>query len=195
MLWDHRRSLTRVQPFDGFDRVFRVIDSLDPASTRGFFFDYAFREPGDKKRPGQEWLDRARDFDRGARSLINYCISRGALEAGKPSQAWLNLAKALPDQDAEIKLLVRCVSTADEVDDDVDVNAPLRGKFQEMVGYLDSMTKQAILAKNHLEERIGELPPKMVKRSAVKAALTTRSKNAKNRRTQASVRKRKSPRR
>ena len=116
MLWDHRRSLTRVQPFDGFDRVIRVIDSLDPASTRGFFFDYAFREPGDKKRPGQEWLDRARDFDRGARSLINYCISRGALEAGKPSQAWLNLAKALPDQDAEIKLLVRYVSTADEVD-------------------------------------------------------------------------------
>lgn len=94
-LWSHRSSLPgQMRPFQNFDSVFRVLESLDPDKGESMFFSFrssvniADGEPKEVKI----WLQRACKIDDIARSLISYCIGKAAKLTLEKEQDWVKLA-------------------------------------------------------------------------------------------------------
>lgn len=111
--WKHRAYFPRgIRPFENYEPVLRALESLDPDQNDGRYFQYSFFEENKDvtKGPSQAWIDAAKSLDRGARAVINFCISQAALASGKQDDAWLSAAKVLPKNADRDLVVVRYVT-------------------------------------------------------------------------------------
>lgn len=180
--WEHRHSLADgLRPFDNYDAVLGALESLDPTNEHDRYFNYERPLASGLKNMEQQkhWLNLARTFDRGARSIITMCLSAAAQAAGKPPEVWLKVAGALAsNDDFDMPVIFRIVfSDKDLVDDEVDLNAPERKRLERISAQLDAMLQSSREFKSHLDQRLAAVKEKrLVRKSSLKSAIKHRKK-------------------
>lgn len=163
-LWAHRNSFRHgSRPFEELDPLLNTLEALDPDSASYFYF----RELGarvDKvdllEEPARHWLDRARSLDRGARTLIGYCISRAAAETKDESADWVELAQKVEGTlDTDIKLVRIVIQSAGALKGIVprDEQSVLKEMLQRRVESIDGLAKALADIRGLLIDRIREI--------------------------------------
>lgn len=97
-LWTHRNSLPHGQrPFEQFEAIFRVLQSLDLEATLPRYFAQArlAADPCSENDCTRQWLNAASEIDYAARALIRYCLGTAAAGAADKSRDWVALAEAV----------------------------------------------------------------------------------------------------
>jgi hypothetical protein len=107
--WKHRAFFPRGnRPFENYEAVLRALESFDPDLISGRYFNFGAADDAAKgSNPASEqWIDIAKQIDRGARAIVNFCIRNAATAAEKPGDAWLAVAKVLPEnRDFDISII------------------------------------------------------------------------------------------
>lgn len=163
-LWSHRYSLrSSSRPFSKFDQLLTTLEALDPDSG----FSFYFRELGDRvenanalEDSAKQWLDLARSLDRGARTLIGYCISRAAAETDDKSADWIELAEKVESSlDTDIKLVRIVIQSASALKDVVpkDERSIVREMLQRRVDSLAGLAEALATIRDLLNDRIREI--------------------------------------
>lgn len=120
--WKHRAYFPRgTRPFENYESVLRALESFDPDQTSGRYFHYAAADTAAKGEDpaSQQWIDIAKQMDRGARAIVNFCIRNAAAAAEKPGDAWPAAAKVLPEtRDFDIRI-IKIITENDRKDDPV----------------------------------------------------------------------------
>jgi hypothetical protein len=182
--WKHRAYFPRsTRPFENYESVLRALESLDPDQTSGRYFRYdtADKAAKDEDPASQQWIDIAKQIDRGARAIINFCIRNAAAAAGKPGDAWLAAAKALPEnRDLDFRIIK--IITQNDRKDDPDEQAPdptqihvdfLKKTQKDLLRLIGSGNAVYQVIENSLEALTGNpSKPKPKKRSPAKGAGT-----------------------
>lgn len=163
-LWSHRHSLrSNSRPFAKLDQLLTTLEALNPDSG----FSFYFRELGDRVENAnaledspKQWLDLARSLDRGARTLIGYCISRAAAETNDNSADWVELAQKVESSlDADIRLVRIVIQNASALKDVVpqDGRSIVREMLQRRVDSLDGLAEALATIRGLLNDRIQEI--------------------------------------
>ena len=163
-LWSHRNSFRgNSRPFSKLDQLLATLEALNPDSGSFFYF----RELGDRvesanalEDSAKQWLDLARSLDRGARTLIGYCVSRAAAETKDDSADWIELAQKVESTlDADIRLVRIVIQNASALKDVVpqDERSVLREMLQRRVDSLDGLAKALLTIRGLLNDRIQEI--------------------------------------
>lgn len=166
-LWTHRSSFrSGSRPFEKMDRLLNTLEALDPDNASYFYF----RELGARvekvdslEESVKHWLDLARSLDRGARTLIGYCISRAAAETKDESADWVELAhKVESTLDTDVKLVRIVIQSAGALQDNVprDEQAILKEMLQRRVESIDGLGKALAEIRGLLIGRIQEINAK-----------------------------------
>lgn len=163
-LWAHRRTFRReARPFAKLDRVIETLQALDPDAHSPFYFreltNQASQSGGLEERTSQ-MLNLACSLDRGARTLIGYCLSRAAEDATDQAASWVEMAqKAGSSLDADIKI-VRIITNNSSVFKDmppVTVSSHAKNDLLHKVEYLDELSKALAGIQEDLIARIGRI--------------------------------------
>ncbi len=107
-VWSHRNELPNgKRPFESFEPIFRVLESLDEQSGRVRYFGMLYQAvPEPPEQPATEtWANRAKELDETARSVIKYCLVKAGEAAAAGMEPLLKLAadvKTAEDLDLEI---------------------------------------------------------------------------------------------
>lgn len=163
-LWAHRNSLRgSSRPFAKLDRLLNTLEALDPDSASYFYF----RELGARiddvdllEEPARQWLDLAQSLDRGARTLIGYCISKAAAETKDESADWVELAKNVESTlDTDIKLVRIVIQNAAALKNIVppDERSVLKEMLQHRVEIIDAHAKALAAIRGLLIDRIQDI--------------------------------------
>ncbi|GDY36343.1 hypothetical protein ACINB_22350 [Acidovorax sp. NB1] len=179
-LWAHRNSFRHgSRPFKKLDPLLNTLEALDPESASYFYF----RELGarvDKvdllEEPARHWLDLARSLDRGARTLIGYCISRAAAETKDESADWVELAQKVEGTlDTDIKLVRIVIQSAGALKDIVprDEQSVLKEMLQRRVESIDGLAKALADIRGLLIDRIREIDAGSSDQTAKSGSVTT----------------------
>lgn len=109
-LWHHRAYYQNGhRPFENFEPIFRLLESLNPEDGRYFYFRGAGSNPNSldyKQSNVQEWVNVSLKIDELARILISYSLQRAAVEAtDEETIKWLkNSISLLHNDDIEVIL-------------------------------------------------------------------------------------------
>jgi hypothetical protein len=163
-LWAHRGSFrSNSRPFAKLDQLLSTLEALNPDSGSSFYF----RELGERVEKvdaledlAKQWLDLARSLDRGARTLIGYCISRAAAETKDESADWVELAQKVESTlDADIRLVRIVIQSASVLNEVVpqDRRSVLREMLQRRVDSLDGLAEALATIRGLLKVRIQEI--------------------------------------
>jgi hypothetical protein len=163
-LWAHRNSFrSSSRPFAKLDRLLNTLEALDPDSASYFYIG----ELGARvnivdllEEPARQWLDLARSLDRGARTLLGYCISRAAAETKDESASWLELAQKVESTlDTDIKLVRIVIQNAAALKDIVprDERSVLKEMLQRRVESIDGLAKALADIRGLVIDRIQEI--------------------------------------
>lgn len=163
-LWAHRSSLPGgSRPFGNLQQLLQTVDALNP--DRPSFF-YA-REIGNLTGRGeqlneqaQQWLKLAQSIDRGARTLVGYCLSKAAEGAVDQAAGWVELARKVQTTlDADIKFVSIIIDNSSMLKDVLpkDERSVVRELLERRVQSLDAMAQASDEIRHLLMERIDEL--------------------------------------
>lgn len=163
-LWAHRCSFrSGSRPFEKMDRLLNTLEALDPNHASYFYFgELGARvdEVDSLEESTKHWLDLARSLDRGARTLIGYCISRAAAETKDDSAEWVELAqKVEATLDTDIKIVRIVMQNAGALSDIVprDERSVLKEMLERRVESIDELAKALADIRGLLIDRIREI--------------------------------------
>ena len=117
-VWEQaRRFPARIAGFEAIDRVIETMESLHPDGGPHYRNDLwrsleGLAANGDDEVG--ELLATAHAIDGIARNLVHHTLSLAAHRAGRDSVEWLELAKALDDEDPLTELRIRIVTVGHE---------------------------------------------------------------------------------
>ena len=161
-LWSHRNELPNgKRPFEGFEPIFRALQSLDPDDTPPRYFRQV-RSAADENDEGSQttqWLGIASGLDYTARILIRYCITVAAQDAVDISRDWVALAGAIAkEEDIDIKIVRFVIANADALNSE---NPDDRGKkkIEDLLKRLEGFSHIATALSTHLRQQLDRNPP------------------------------------
>lgn len=161
-LWKHRTALPNgKRPYETLEPINRAIESLDPENTLPRYFRSA-RPPkneGSEKSETDTWLDTAEGLDYSARMLVGYCLAEAARSAVDRSKEWVRLAESAGAEDGVSEIVIRYVSTSDDLGKGPSQDSKIRQKLQDRLRRLEAFTKFAQVFADELRTRIEALPP------------------------------------
>jgi len=158
-LWAHRRNLpTGQRPFDEFEQIFRVLQTLDLDDPLPRYF----RQPriaaaqDEESDSTKEWLDKAAELDNTARALIRYCLSNAAQEAVDKTRDWVALAEsAAVGKEIDIRAIRAIVEDGEDLIPE-NPDSEERTKMEDLLTRLEAFTAVSASLSLHLR---GKLPP------------------------------------
>ena len=163
-LWAHRNSFrSSSRPFAKFEGLLSTLEALDPNSTSSFYFrdlDNLVRQTDDVDEQPEQWLNLARSIDRGARTLIGYCLSRAVADSTAQAAEWVELARNIESTlDADIKLVRIVVQSASVLRDVLpsDERLVMRELLQRRVESIDKLADASANLRSHMLDRIAEI--------------------------------------
>lgn len=114
-LWHHRAYYhDGHRPFENFEPIFRVLESLNPEDERHFYFSKMGNVPKSiNLEPSniQEWIDVLRRTDELARILISYSLQKATSEAvDEETIEWLSKSISLI-RDDDLEVIVKLVES------------------------------------------------------------------------------------
>lgn len=115
-LWHHRAYYhDGHRPFENFEPIFRVLESLNPEDERHFYFSKMGNVPKSiNLEPSniQEWIDVLRRTDELARILISYSLQKATSEAvDKDTIEWLGKSISLI-RDDDLEVIVKLIESS-----------------------------------------------------------------------------------
>ena len=156
----HRSALPNgKQPFEGFEPIFRAIESLDPNNTTPRFFRHIREIAGkdDEDNQSKKWLEIASELDYTARILIRYCIAVAAQEATDKSREWLTLAEAVANtKDIDIACVRFIFEDVDTMNSENSDNKEKR-EIEDLLTRLDGFTHFANELSSYLRQRLTQV--------------------------------------
>lgn len=163
-LWSHRNSFRgSSRPFRSQEQLLRTIEALDPDRSSLFYareLSNCTGGDGHLDEQAMQWLQLAQSIDRGARTLVGYCISRAAEGAVDQAAGWVELArKVQATQEADIKLVRIIIDNSSMLKDvlPADERSSIRELLERRVESLDAMGQASAEIRRQLMERIDEL--------------------------------------
>ena len=162
-LWAHRSELPNGQrPFEDFEPIFRVLQSLDPNDTTPHYFRQVRSkvDQDDEDDSTKQWLRTASEIDDTARVLIRYCLAITAQEAVEKSREWVALAETISEEkNFDIRIVQSIVDDADalvsENPDDWE-----RATIEGLLKRLEAFTDFSRTLSSHLREQLERVTPK-----------------------------------
>ncbi len=159
-LWAQRSELPDgKRPFEDFEPIFRVLQSLDPDDTTPRYFPLARSAASEKDMPSEtaQFLSIASGLDYTARILIRYCLAVAAREAVDGSMEWVALAEAAArGHDIDIKSVNIISDIADSLypkdSDDLD-----KKKIEDIIKRLEGFTQFANGLAKHLQQQLDDI--------------------------------------
>ena len=146
-LWAHRSELPNgKRPFEDFEPIFRVIESLDPDDTTPYYFRQIRSEVkrNDEDESTTRWLDMASELDDAARALIRYCLVMAARDAVDKSRDWVTLAEAIAEKENNIDINIVNLIMNSEISDD-----PEKAKIEGLLKKLEKFTEFSSMLTSH----------------------------------------------
>ncbi len=163
-LWSHRSSLPGgSRPFGNLGQLLRTVEALDPDRPSFFYArELANRAGADNELdgPSRQWLSIAQSIDRGARTLIGYCISKAAEESVNQAADWIELARKVGSAlDADITLVRIIIDNSSMLTDALpaDERSSVLKVLGQRVETLDLMAEAMADVRQRLIDRMGEL--------------------------------------
>jgi len=141
MLWRHRAELPKgKRPFEELEPVVRAIKSLDPDDDTPRYFRSVRTQMGDKKEESEAdaWLEMVDGLNYSAKILIGYCLSQAARAAADKSKEWVKLAEAAESNDDMVEIVIRFVSSAEDLDVKPDFTEEVRRQVNGRLKRLES---------------------------------------------------------
>lgn len=161
LLWKHRGELPNgKRPFENLEPVIRAIESLDPDNETPRYFCSA-RWPNDEDKEQSEadnWLAMVDGLDYSAKVLIGYCLSEAAQTAVDKSREWVKLADAAEAEQGVPEIVIRFVSSNADLGKDLDPNADVRRRQQEIIKRLDGFMRLAESVASDLKAKLESFP-------------------------------------
>lgn len=163
-LWSYRNSFRGgSRPFGNLEQLLQTVEALDPDRPSFFYArERANRASADSglDESSRQWLRLAQSIDRGARTLIGYCMSKAAEGAVDQAAGWVELARKVETTlDTDIKLVRIIIDNASMLKDVLpkDEQSAVRELLERRVESLDAMAQASDEIRRKLVERIGEL--------------------------------------
>lgn len=163
-LWSHRNSFRgSSRPFGNLEQLLQTIEALDPDRSSFFYARELVNSTGGDNQldePAKQWLKLAQSIDRGARTLIGYCISKAAEGAVDQAAGWVELARRVQTTlDADIKLVRLIIDNSStlKVGLPKDERSGISELLERRVESLDAMALASADIRRQLIARIDEL--------------------------------------
>ena len=156
-LWEHRRQFPDGRrPFEDFDAVLRVLESLDPENATGHYFSPVMEatESSDEDTRTLEWLRLARGLDKSARILIRYCVARAAEVATDKSREWVAQAEAAGVSDRADLSVFRALFDEVELTTAVEPSDSERKLIEDRIERLSALSDIAAEVEADLRSRL-----------------------------------------
>ncbi len=160
-LWKHRAVLpSGKRPFEDLEPIVRTIESLDPENDNPRYFPSVRvqMKEGEKECGVDSWLKSANTLDHSARILIRYCLAEAARAADDKSEDWVKLAEAAGAEDGIPEIVIRFVSSANDLSAEPDPNAETRRQLEDRLKRLDGFTRAAEAFVSDLRAKLDALP-------------------------------------
>ena len=160
-LWKHRSALPRgVRPFEKLEPIIRAVASLDPEDETPRIYRSA-RPPmdGDEDPDQRQLLELVDGIDYSAKLLIGFYHSMAAEAGTDQSQEWVELVKGIGDDADVARVVLRVVTSPNDVRKEPDVNDALRRLLAERLKRLRGFVGLAENAATALASRLEALPP------------------------------------
>jgi hypothetical protein len=160
-LWEHRHELPNgKRPFKSVEPILRALESLDPDDDTPRYFRAArgAAEEEDEDSDATAWLKLADGLDYTARTLITYCLTKGAEAAVDKTAEWVALAKAAGANDGIEFPLVRIVVTEKDLLEKDDLQEAEKKILQDRIARLEGFTEMAGALVLELRKKIQSLP-------------------------------------
>ena len=158
-LWAHRSELPNgKRPFEDFEPIFRVIESLDPDDSTSRYFSQ-IRLTADENDGGAQttqWLKTASELDYAARILIRYCLAMAARDAVDKSRDWVTLAEAIAEEentDIDINIISLIMNDIDAMDSEIS-DDPAKAKIEDLLNKLETFTDFSSMLSSHFRQQL-----------------------------------------
>lgn len=154
-LWQHKTSLPiREKPFENFEKIWNVIERIDPDNKRNFFYNYQIDDHSKLKKNNyvgekvQKWLDIALAIDEVARVWLEYIFKLAVQSAtDKKTITWLKNSFFL-ENNCESLIIIELM----EKDLEKDKKAKQKG-LQSRIQQLDTFISfSKILRKEYVND-------------------------------------------
>ena len=158
-LWAHRSELPNDQrPFKEFERIFRMLQSLDldAPTPRHFRQARSAAAQDDKDDATKQWLNIASGIDDAARVLIRYCLATAAQEAVDKSREWIALAEAIAEEEDIDLRTVRAIVEDAEVLNSENLDDAARAKIEDLLEKLEAFTAFSSTLSSCLRGQLGQ---------------------------------------
>lgn len=149
-LWRHRAVMPGHRPLEDFEPILRLLDALAKPSDRWYAPDLE----GDGEGPAAEWLKAARVVDRGARTLIRWCLAKATEAAGESEVDWLAAAATLAATDTlELVVIKKMQLDAEKINGLSDPKSRAEKQLLAGInGHLDALAGLASFMKSSLNK-------------------------------------------
>jgi hypothetical protein len=156
-VWEHRHSMPDgSRPFEGFEAIFRALQSLDPDEDIPRYSRVArtaAKEDGPEPESAR-WLDVAEGLDYTARILIRYCLGRASEGAVEKAREWVSLAQVAAAERERDLTALRIVFDEAELANAPDLTDVQRQEAEDRIKRLQAFKEMA-------ESVIGDLRAKL----------------------------------
>ena len=161
-LWAHRSKLPNGQrPFEEFESIFRVLQSLDLDDTTPRYFRQVRSavDQDNENHSTTQWLGIASRLDNTAKILIRYCLAIAAQEAVDKSRDWVALAEALlEEEDIDIRT-VRFITDDAATLGSENADDSERAKIKDLLKRLEAFTDLSRMLSSHLRGQLEQATP------------------------------------
>jgi hypothetical protein len=144
-------------------QLLQTVDALNPDRPSFFYareIDTLIGGSDQLNEQAQQWLTLAQSIDRGARTLVGYCLSKAAEGAVDQAAGWVELARKVQTTlDADIKFVRIIIDNSSMLKDVLpkDELSGVRELLERRVQRLDAMAQASTEIRRQLMERIDEL--------------------------------------
>ena len=158
-LWAHRSGLPNgKRPFEDFEPIFRVIQSLDQDDSTSRYFSQVrlAADENDEGTQTKQWLKIASGLDNAARILIRYCLAMAARDAVDKSRDWVTLAEAVAEED-NTDIAIKIVSfIRDDIDaiDSKTLDDLEKAKIEDLLKKLGAFTEISSMLSSHFRQQL-----------------------------------------
>lgn len=169
-LWRHRSELPDAsRPFREFDAVLNTLSSLDLSPSIRRYYQVWETDAGPKpSKQDAPWLETMSAVDRGARAIIDYCLSAITDKYAEPGQKWIAAADEAGQGEGVDSEVIRKILATQEMPPGSDPNEVKRKKIRTLINALDGLETIAKELSAQLRSELSSLGKKkrVRKRSA-----------------------------
>jgi hypothetical protein len=140
-LWRQRSELPGAsRPFREFDAVLRTLSSLDLSPSISRYYKVWETDAGSKpSKQDAPWLETMSAVDRGARVIIDYCLSAITDKYAEPGRQWITAADEAGQGGGVDSEVIRKILARQDMPTGSDPSEVKRKKIRDLINALEGL--------------------------------------------------------